>query len=386
MASTDVLVIGGGAIGLAVAWRCADRGLDVVLCEQAQLGAGASHVAAGMLGPVAEAGFGRAAGRLLELGLESAALWPEFAADLADASQTQSRLRTDGTLLVARDADEAAGLERELAFRAELGLDVVRLRPSAARRLEPALAPTLRLAGLIPTEQTVDPRWLVAALAVAAAGAGADLREHSPVDRLLSESSSAIDPAAAPLPPETLPKEHARRVTGAILRNGDRIAARTVVLAAGAWSAELAQVAVRPVKGQIMRLRDPRGPGLLERVVRFDGGYLVPRGDGEYILGATVEERGFDRTVTAGGAYQLLRDASELVPGVLELELTELAAGLRPGTPDNLPLIGRDPSTGLVRATGHHRSGILLTPLTAELVVAELTRSPAATPSDALAG
>ncbi len=122
-----------------------------------------------------------------------------------------------------------------------------------------------------------------------------------------------------------------------------------------------------------MRLRDPAGAGLLGRVIRFDGGYVVPRGDGDYVLGATVEERGFDRTVTAGGVYRLLRDASELVPGVLELEITESAAGLRPGTPDNLPVIGRDPRDGLVRATGHHRNGILLTPLTAELVVGELT-------------
>jgi glycine oxidase len=378
MASTDVLVIGGGVIGLAVAWRCAERGLDVVLCEQADLGSGASHVAAGMLGPIAEAGFGDAAGRLLDLGLESAALWPAFAADLADASQTASRLRSDGTLLVARDADEAAGLDRELAFRAELGLDVVRLRPSEARRLEPALAPTVRLAGLIASEQAVDPRWLLSALTTAARTAGARLCDHTPVARLLSESPAGRDPAPNRPADATLPNDRPAHVTGAVLANGDRLSAQTVVLAAGAWSADLAGVAVRPVKGQIMRLRDPRGPGLLGRVVRFEGGYLVPRGDGDYVLGATVEERGFDRTVTAGGAYQLLRDASELVPGVLELELTEFAAGLRPGTPDNLPLIGRDPRDGLVRATGHHRNGILLTPITAELVVREVTGSPVA--------
>ena len=185
MATTDVLVVGGGAIGLAVAWRCAQRGLGVVLCERDELGSGASHVAAGMLGPIAEAGFGEAAGRLLELGLRSAELWPAFAAELAAASGTRSRLRRDGTLIVARDADEAAGLERELAFRVELGLEVRRLRPSEARRLEPALAPTIRLAALVPSEQTVDPRWLVDALATAARAAGAVLREHSPVERLL---------------------------------------------------------------------------------------------------------------------------------------------------------------------------------------------------------
>jgi glycine oxidase len=373
MASTDVLVIGGGPIGLAVAWRCAQRGLDVVLCERDELGSGAAHVAAGMLGPIAEAGFGEAAGRLLGLGLESAALWPDFAAELALASGTESRLRSDGTLIVARDADEAAGLERELAFRAELGLDVIRLRPSEARRLEPALAPTLRLAALVSSEQTVDPRWLVDALARAARAAGAELREHSPVERLLGESPAGCEAADRPVADRTPPKEHGGRITGAQLRSGEQLRAAAVVLAAGAWSGQLADVAVRPVKGQIMRLRDPAGPGLLGRVVRFEGGYLVPRGDGGYVLGATVEERGFDRTVTAGGVHRLLRDASELVPGLLELELAELAAGLRPGTPDNLPVIGRDPRDGLVRATGHHRNGILLTPVTAELVVRALT-------------
>jgi glycine oxidase len=352
MVSTDVLVVGGGAIGLAVAWRCAQAGLEVTVCERDELGSGASHVAAGMLGPIAEAGFGEAAGRLLELGLESAALWPQFAAELAEASGTVSQLRSDGTLIVARDADEAAGLDRELAFRAELGLDVVRLRPTEARRLEPALAPGLRLAALVRSEQTVDPRWLVSALATAARAAGAVVRERCPVARLLGESTP---------------------ITGVLLASGERIGAGSVVLAAGAWSGELAGVAVRPVKGQIMRLRDRAGPGLLGRVVRFEGGYLVPRGDGNYVLGATVEERGFDRTVTAGGVYGLLRDASELVPGVLDLDISELAAGLRPGTPDNLPVIGRDAASGLVRATGHHRNGILLTPVTAALVVRELT-------------
>jgi glycine oxidase len=355
--TTDVLVIGGGAIGLAVAWRCAERGLGVSVCERDELGSGASGVAAGMLGPIAEAGFGADASRLLALGLESAALWPGFAAELAEASGTSSRLRSDGTLIVAGDADEAAGLERELAFRSELGLEVVRLRPSEARRLEPGLAPTIRLAGLVPSEQSVDPRWLVTALARAARAGGAELRERSPVARLLRTPSG----------------EDGGRVVGVVLETGERVLAANVVLAAGAWSGSLAGVAVRPVKGQIMRLRDPAGPGLVERVVRFEGGYLVPRGDGGYVLGATVEERGFDRTVTGGGLYRLLRDASELVPGVLELEVEELSAGLRPGTPDNLPVIGRDPRDGLVRATGHYRNGILLTPVTAELVVRAVT-------------
>jgi glycine oxidase len=352
MAHRDVIVVGGGVIGLAVAWRCAQQGMAVTLLERDELGRGASHVAAGMLGPVAEAGFGPAAGRLLELGLASARRWPDFAAELAAASGTRSRLRGCGTLIVARDADAAAALERELAHRRELGLDVLRLRPSEARRLEPALAPTLRLAVSVPAEQTVDPRWVVAALARAARAAGAELREHAAVSGLLGRHDG-----------------RGGRVEGVSVDPGETLRAAAVVVAAGAWSGGLGAGPVRPVKGQILRLRDPAGPGLLERVVRFDGGYLVPRGDGEYVLGATVEERGFDRAVTAGAAYQLLRDASELVPGVLELELVEHAAGLRPGTPDNLPLIGASDRDGLLLATGHYRNGILLAPLTASLVV-----------------
>jgi len=163
-------------------------------------------------------------------------------------------------------------------------------------------------------------------------------------------------------------------VEGAALRGGELLRAESVVCATGPWSGEIgglpedARLPVRPVKGQIMRLRDPQGPGLLERVVRYMGGYVVPRGDGRYVLGATVEERGFELGATAGGVYELLRDAHELVPGIAELEIEELCTGLRPGTPDNLPAIGPGALDRLLWATGHHRNGILLAPLTAELV------------------
>jgi glycine oxidase len=168
------------------------------------------------------------------------------------------------------------------------------------------------------------------------------------------------------------------RVTAVELEGGELVAARQVVIAAGPWSGGLeglparARVPVRPVKGQLLRLRDPAGPGLLERVVRFEGGYLVPRADGRYVLGATVEERGFERHATAGGVYELLRHAHELVPGVSELQIEELCVGLRPGTPDNLPVLGPSAIEGLTWATGHYRNGILLAPLTAELVAGAL--------------
>ncbi len=349
-ATTDVAVIGGGVIGLAVAWRAAQRGHRVCVLERGELGAGASHVAAGMLAPVTEADAGELA--LLALGLRSARAWPGFAAELEQAAGADPGLRRSGALVVARDRDEAEALERELALRLELGLEVQRLLPSAARRLEPALAPTVRLALDVPGDHSADPRALVLALAQAARRAGATLRTGARVERI----------------------EQARgRVSGVGLAGGEVVRAACVVVAAGAWSGAiegLPRIPLRPVKGQILRLRDPAGAGLIERIVRFEGGYLVPRGDGRYVLGATMEERGFDTTVTAGGLYELLRDAGELVPGVHEMVVEEMSAGLRPATSDNAPVLGpAEELAGLHWATGHHRNGILLAPVSADIVV-----------------
>jgi glycine oxidase len=355
-ASSGVVVIGGGVIGLAVAWRAAQRGHAVCVLERGELGAGTSRVAAGMLAPVTEADPGELA--LLELGLHSARAWPGFAAELAAASGADPGLHRCGALVVARDGDEAAALERELALRLALGLDVERVLPSAARRLEPALAPALRLALAVPGDHAADPRALLLALTEAARRAGVQLRTGTTVRSLHVDGG---------------------RVAGVQLADGELVAAEQVVVAAGAWSGAIeglpdgARIPLRPVKGQILRLRDPRGPGLLERIVRFEGGYLVPRGDGRYVLGATTEERGFDTTVTAGAVYELLRDAGALVPGIHELVVEEAAAGLRPATPDNAPVLGAAGEVqGLVWATGHHRNGILLAPVTADIVAGVL--------------
>jgi glycine oxidase len=170
----------------------------------------------------------------------------------------------------------------------------------------------------------------------------------------------------------------ADRVTGVRLADGERVDAGHVVIAAGCWSNQLdglpagARLPLRPVKGQLLRLRDPNGPGLLASAVRSEDVYLVPRGDGRYVLGASVEERGFDTTRTAGVAFELLRAAIDLVPGVLELEIEEMLAGLRPGTPDNAPALGPGPLEGLLWATGHYRHGVLLAPITAQAVAGEL--------------
>jgi glycine oxidase len=350
--SADVLVIGGGVIGLSIAWRAAQRGMAVTLLERETIGGGTSRVAAGMLAPVAEAEFGEAARRVLDLGLRSADMWPAFALELQQAGERDVGLMRTGTLLLARDADEASELERQIAFRDSLGLATNRLRASQAREREPALAPTVRLALEAPDDHSVDPRMALSALRAACESAGVRLREHAHVEGIEVDGGG-------------------RRVAGALVA-GELLAAKRVVIAAGAWSAQLQgapeHVPVRPVRGQLLRLRDPAGAGLLGTVVRFEGGYVVPRADGRYVLGATVEERGFDVQPDAGGVYELLRDAHELVPGVRELKIEELCVGLRPGTPDNAPAIGASALDGLIWATGHHRNGVLLAPLTAQLV------------------
>ena len=355
--SSDVVVVGAGAVGLAVAWRAAQRGLRVTVLERADApGAGASAVAAGMLAPISETIATELP--LMRLGLAGVDAYPGFVEELGDASGMDPGYRRCGTLLAARDGDEAEALGRELELRESLGLAVYRLRSSEARRLEPALAPALRLALEIPDDHAIDPRKLSAALARALTTAGGKLRTGAVVGEVTVTDG---------------------RVRGVRLTGGERLHAEHVVVAAGAWTEAVrgvpagARVPIHPVKGQILRLHDPAGPGLLTRVLRMTGGYMVPRGDGRYVLGATMEERGFDTTVTAGGAFELLRNAFELLPSVTELVIDELSAGLRPATPDNAPAIGPGSIPGLHWAVGHYRHGILLTPITAELVAGALS-------------
>jgi glycine oxidase len=354
-ASPDVVIIGGGVIGLAVAWRAAQHGLRVTVLERGEPGSGTSRVAAGMLAPISEADPSEQP--LLQLGLASARAYPAFVAELAEASGRDPGYLECGTLLAARDTDEAEALARQFEMRRRLGLSAERLRPSEARALEPALAPALRLALKFPDDHAVDPRALMDALAEALRRAGGTIRAGAEVAEALVRDG---------------------RIEGVRVAGGEHLKAAQVVVAAGVWSGSLAgippeaRVPVHPVKGQIMRLHDPAGAGLLTRVLRMQKGYIVPRGDGRYVLGATMEERGFDTTVTAGAAFELLRDAVELLPGLGEMVIDELAAGLRPGTPDNAPVIGESAISGLYWATGHYRHGILLAPITGELVASAL--------------
>ncbi|NUS13125.1 MAG: glycine oxidase ThiO [Streptomyces sp.] len=357
--SHDVLVVGGGIIGLVTAWRAAQRGLRTAVADPAP-GGGAAHVAAGMLAAVTELQYGEQA--LLDLNLASAARYPDFAAELSDVTGLDTGYRPCGTLAVALDADDRAQLRDLHAFQTSLGLDAQWLSGRDCRRLEPLLAPGVRGGLRVDGDHQVDPRRLAAALLRAAELAGVTF---------LRARTARVECVGD-------------RVTGAVLADGTAVAAGRTVLAAGSESGRIAGIPaevlppVRPVKGQILRLRIPasHAPFLtrtVRAVVRGSHVYLVPRDTGELVLGATSEEFGWDTTVTAGGVYELLRDAHELVPGITELPLTETLAGLRPGSPDNAPLLGRTALDGLLLATGHHRNGVLLTPVTGDAMAAVLT-------------
>ncbi|MEU9008300.1 glycine oxidase ThiO [Streptomyces sp. NPDC048479] len=356
--TSDVLVVGGGIIGLVTAWRAAQRGLRVAVADP-EPGGGAAQVAAGMLAAVTELHYGEQT--LLGLNLESARRYPAFVAELEETSGQSVGYRACGTLAVALDADDRAHLRELHALQRQSGLESEWLTGRECRRLEPMLAPGVRGGLRVDGDHQVDPRRLAAALVAACERVGVVFH------RGWAERLSVVRDRAA----------------GAVLTDGSELSADQVVLACGSLSGRLGGVPedvlppVRPVKGQVLRLTVPRAyaPFLsrtVRAVVRGSDVYLVPRENGELVIGATSEELGWDTTVTAGGVYELLRDAHELVPGITELPLTETRAGLRPGSPDNAPLLGPTALPGLHLATGHHRNGVLLTPVTGDVIATVL--------------
>jgi glycine oxidase len=350
MRMPDVLVVGGGVIGLGVAWRCAQRGLKVTVVDPAP-GSGASSAAAGMLAPATELHYGEQA--LLQLNLDSARRYPQFAAELVAASGHDIGYRRSGALVAAWDDADLANLRDLQAFGSSLGVATELLTGREIRRREPALASAVAGGLYAPDDHAVDNRRLHAAVLEAVRVSGGELRRERVV---------ALEKSAA-------------RVSGIRTDLGHALSADTVVLAAGAWSAQLpdpgggALPPIRPVKGQTVRLRVP-GPPLLRHVIRgtIKGSpvYLVPRDDGELVVGASSEEVGFDLAPRAGAVYELLRDAQSLIPLLGEVQFGEVSTSVRPGSPDNAPIIGRSSIPGLVLATGHYRNGILLTPVTAD--------------------
>ncbi|MGW0472041.1 glycine oxidase ThiO [Streptomyces coeruleorubidus] len=350
--TSDVLVIGGGIIGLVTAWRAAQRGLVTAVVDP-EPGGGAAQVAAGMLAAVTELHYGEQT--LLGLNLASARRYPDFAAELTEQTGHDLGYRRCGTLAVALDADDRAHLRELHTLQQQSGLESQWLSGRECRRLEPMLAPGVRGGLRVDGDHQIDPRRLAGALVAACERAGVVFH------RVWAERLTVVRD----------------RATGVVTDDGTALDAGQVVLAGGSLSGRLPGVPedvlppVRPVKGQVVRLTMPRrhGPFLsrtVRAVVRGSHVYLVPRESGELVVGATSEELGWDTTVTAGGVYELLRDAHELVPGLTELPLTETRAGLRPGSPDNAPLLGPTGLEGLLLATGHYRNGVLLTPVTGD--------------------
>jgi glycine oxidase len=324
-----------------------------------------------MITPVSEAAY--AERELYQLGVAAQQQYAAFAAELTGATGLPTGYRQAGTLQVAWDIDDLAVLGEFRALQESFGVTVQPLTGRQCRAAEPLLDPSVRGGLLAPDDASVDPRLLTSALLMAATGAGVRLIRSAAVEVTVTGG----------------------RADGAVLADGTGLRADWVVLAAGWRSGSLAGLPpeavppVRPVKGQILRLRPGPGgpvlggpgpggsapggpPGLLTRTVRgvVQGSsvYLVPRESGELVVGATQEEMGSDTRVTAGGVWELLRDARAIVPGITELELAEAVAGLRPGTPDNAPVLGPSCLPGLVLATGHFRAGVLLAPVTADLI------------------
>ncbi|WP_055558087.1 glycine oxidase ThiO [Streptomyces sp. NBRC 110028] len=344
----NTVVIGGGIIGLATAWRTLRHGATVTVIDPAPA-TKASHASAGMLPPSSEQIDGE--NDLLRLCLASRDLWPSYAAELEEFAP--SGFRRDGVLDAAFDDDALRVLDFQESFRESLGIRSERLTPEECGTVQPAFAPAL--GGLLaPDDGAVDPRTFDAALLTAIEALGG-----------------------------TVIRRRAIRVANhtVTLDNGDAVTFDRVVLAAGCWThhigglPEEAIPVIRPVKGQILRLRsDPPLLGVTSRALSKGSSlYLVPRLDGELVIGATYEERGYDETVTADGARGLLARAAEVIPGVGALRFAEITAGLRPASPDELPLIGPTSVPDVYLAAGHFRMGVQLAPITAEVMAAYLT-------------
>lgn len=353
MAALRVAIIGGGVCGLGAGWKLAQAGAEVTVFERGEPARGATWASAGMLAPQME--LRPEEEQITLVGRESLRRWRRFARELEEASGISIDYRDEGTLLVALDRDAAEQLRFLHRHQSELGLPVEWLSAYEARRLEPHLSRRAVAALFSQEDHQVDPRRLGEALVQAFVRTGGRLCPHSPVERILTDNNL-------------------RKVTGVRVR-GEDVPADAVLLAAGAWSGLIeglpAEVRppVRPVKGQMLAVQQPQPPVLGHCVWAMDARqfvYLAPKSDGRILVGATVEEAGFDTQVTAGGLLDLLRLAWETLPAIYELPVVETWAGLRPGSRDNAPILGKTPVAGLYMATGHYRNGILFAPVTAE--------------------
>jgi glycine oxidase len=352
MQTFDVAIAGGGLIGATVAFELAQAGLRVAVFDRQQPGEGASWAAAGILSPAPEN-----AGMIatVPLGRASLALYPDFVGSIEEHSGLNVGYRPRGTLESIFSNDAQAALNTIIALHHGLGLRAEPLSAEDAREMEPALSKDLEAAVLRPDEASVDNRALTRAVLLAAERAGVTFFTDRRVTGIRREAA---------------------RCSGLIFDNG-KAEARWTIIAAGCHSAEIQDAAsyvpVRPAKGQMIALR--ANDLNVERVLWSESAYLVPRNDGRIVAGATVEYVGFDTSLTAGGLQQILAGALELAPGLANASVEETWAGLRPDSPDHLPIIGPTDLEGLLIASGHFRSGILLAPITARLIREWITKS-----------
>ncbi|MGE0882700.1 MAG: glycine oxidase ThiO [Blastocatellales bacterium] len=350
----DAAIIGGGVIGCAIAWRLAEAGMRVVVIERGKIGGEASRAAGGMLAPLAEAG---GADDFFHLAVTSRAMYADFARELKTATGIDIEYRTEGTLFLSLTEEDDEELDRRWRWQHEAGLNVKRLNADCARKLEPMINRRLRWALKFPDDHQVNNRRLVSALYSAALSAGVEFKTNTEVRKLMSEDSAGR-----------------KQMTGVITSNS-QIRSATVIIAAGCWSSLLDNAStptleIEPVRGQMVAVEMTATP--VNHVLYSRRGYIVPRFGGYLIAGSTSEKVGFDKRVTAGGVASIIERAKEILPDFNQLAITETWSGLRPHSPDDLPVLGADPNIeGLIYATGHYRNGILLTPITA-LAISEL--------------
>jgi glycine oxidase len=345
-----VAIVGGGIIGCSIAFQLAAEKLKIVVLDRQQPGREASWAAAGMLSPAPDSPRDRL---LVPLSKESLRLYPEFVRAIEESSGKPVDYTRKGTLQIFTGALAEAERNAMLAEHRELGLASEAISLSDARKLEPALNPAVRAVVHLPEEESVDPRLLMDSLLAAAANRGVEIRSGFSVTSLIEDGD---------------------RCAGVLAADGEKIESKHVIIAAGCFSGEIAGAAgknipsipTRPVRGQMLALRQTHLT--LRQVLRSERGYLVPRSDGRIVAGSTSEEAGFHKGVTAGGIRKIVEAGVELCAGLGAAEILETWSGLRPGTPDDLPILGLTNVEGLILATGHYRNGILLAPVTAKLI------------------
>ncbi|MEP7337818.1 MAG: glycine oxidase ThiO [Acidobacteriota bacterium] len=350
----DAAIIGGGVIGCSIAWRLALAGMRVAVIERGEIGREASYAAGGMLAPLAEADE---ADDFFHLAVASRAMYADFAHELKEASGIDIEYRTEGTLYLSLTEEDDEELDRRWQWQQAAGLNVKRLNAGCVRKLEPPVNERLRWALKFPDDHQVNNRLLIAALYAAAQKAGVEFKTQTTVERLLIEAHAG-----------------SKRVSGLGTTSGE-VRSKIVVIAAGSWSSLLKAeggaaahpFAVEPVRGQMVAVEMPHPP--INHVIYSRRSYVIPRLGGFLIAGSTTEKAGYDKRVTAGGVASIIEHAMEILPCFASLAMTETWGGLRPTSPDGLPILGADPQVaGLIYATGHYRNGILLTPITASAI------------------